>query len=49
MFAMVLSLLGGRGGSLFGAVQHVILFQTCPDLLTVFTGAKRQAHELTVM
>jgi hypothetical protein len=28
------------GGSLFGAVQQAILFETCPDMLAVFTGAK---------
>jgi hypothetical protein len=37
---MVLSLLGGGGRAHFlGAVQQAILFETCPDLLTVFTGS----------
>jgi hypothetical protein len=37
---MVLSLLGWWVVHFFGAVEQAILFETCPDMLAVFTGAK---------
>lgn len=40
MYAMGTFSFGLAGGSLFGAVQQAILFETCPDLLAVFTGAE---------
>jgi hypothetical protein len=48
MFAMVLSHFGWAAYFL-GAVQQAILFETCPDLLTVFYWELKQAHDLTVM